>query len=75
MDLITLTLSKNHLWSALSVAGLGAITYLTNRYVKNTITTKNQTYFMAKVIGIGGIFFKFNDPQKIKDWYQNALGL
>jgi predicted enzyme related to lactoylglutathione lyase len=39
------------------------------------VATKNQTYFMAKVIGIGGIFFKFNDPQKMKDWYQNALGL
>ena len=45
MDLITLTLSKNHLWSALSVAGLGALTYFTNRYVKNTESTKNQTYY------------------------------
>ena len=45
MDLITLTLSKNHLWSAVSVIGLAGITYLTNRYVKNTIQTSNQTYF------------------------------
>ena len=45
MDLITLTLSKNHLWSALSVAGLAGVTYLTNRYVKNTTLATNQTYY------------------------------
>jgi hypothetical protein len=45
MDLITFTLSKNHLWSALSIAGLAGITYLTNRYVKNTEQTTNQTYY------------------------------
>ena len=61
MDLITLTLSKNHLWSALSVAGLGAITYLTNRYVKNTITTKNQTYFKPfETLQSGNGIFKNN---------------
>jgi len=45
MDLITLTLSKNHLWSALSIAGLAGVTYLTNRYIKNTENTTNKTYF------------------------------
>ena len=45
MDLITLTLTKNHLWSALSVAGLAGVTYLTNRYVKNTALATNQTYY------------------------------
>lgn len=29
----------------------------------------------GKVIGIGGIFFKFNDPKKMNDWYKNVLGL
>lgn len=28
-----------------------------------------------KVRGIGGIFFKCEDPQKIKDWYGKHLGL
>ena len=28
-----------------------------------------------KVTGIGGIFFKCNDPEKIKEWYQKNLGL
>lgn len=28
-----------------------------------------------KVTGIGGIFFKCKDPEKIKDWYNQNLGL
>jgi predicted enzyme related to lactoylglutathione lyase len=28
-----------------------------------------------KATGIGGIFFKCNDPEKMKDWYNNNLGL
>ncbi|KAA3637922.1 MAG: VOC family protein [Bacteroidetes bacterium] len=27
-----------------------------------------------KVTGVGGIFFKCQDPQKIKDWYSKNLG-
>lgn len=30
---------------------------------------------MKKVTGIGGIFFKSQDPQKIKSWYVEHLGL
>jgi predicted enzyme related to lactoylglutathione lyase len=30
---------------------------------------------MKRVTGIGGIFFKANDPKKIKQWYGNHLGL
>ncbi|QMW05565.1 VOC family protein [Spirosoma foliorum] len=30
---------------------------------------------MKKVTGIGGIFFKCDDPQKMKDWYAQNLGL
>jgi len=30
---------------------------------------------MKKVTGIGGIFFKCKDPNKIKEWYQKHLGL
>jgi predicted enzyme related to lactoylglutathione lyase len=29
---------------------------------------------MKRVIGIGGIFFKCQDPEKIKDWYKTHLG-
>jgi predicted enzyme related to lactoylglutathione lyase len=30
---------------------------------------------MRKVTGIGGIFFKCKDPEKIKQWYSKNLGL
>jgi len=30
---------------------------------------------MKKVTGIGGIFFKCKDPNKLKEWYQKHLGL
>lgn len=30
---------------------------------------------MKKVTGVGGIFFKCKNPQKIKDWYATNLGL
>ena len=30
---------------------------------------------MKKVTGIGGIFFKSKDPNKMKEWYKTHLGL
>lgn len=30
---------------------------------------------MKRVIGIGGIFFKCQDPEKINQWYKTHLGL
>ena len=30
---------------------------------------------MKKVTGIGGIFFKCNDPQQMNEWYAKNLGL
>jgi predicted enzyme related to lactoylglutathione lyase len=30
---------------------------------------------MKKVTGIGGIFFKCQDPNKLKEWYKTHLGL
>lgn len=29
---------------------------------------------MKKVTGIGGIFFKCNDPEKMRNWYKTHLG-
>jgi catechol 2,3-dioxygenase-like lactoylglutathione lyase family enzyme len=29
---------------------------------------------MKRVTGIGGIFFKCNDPEKMKEWYKTHLG-
>jgi predicted enzyme related to lactoylglutathione lyase len=30
---------------------------------------------MKKVTGIGGVFFKTDNPEKIREWYQKHLGL
>ncbi len=30
---------------------------------------------MKRVTGIGGIFFKANDPEMLRAWYQKHLGL
>ena len=30
---------------------------------------------MAKVTGIGGVFFKCNDPAALTEWYQKHLGI
>ncbi|MEO5775711.1 MAG: VOC family protein [Flavobacterium sp.] len=38
-----------------------------------TVTTKQTT--TGKVTGIGGIFFKCKDPNKMSDWYKTHLGL
>jgi len=29
----------------------------------------------AKVVGVGGIFFKCKEPKKVKEWYKTHLGL
>lgn len=30
---------------------------------------------MKKVTGIGGVFFKCNEPEKMKEWYNTHLGI
>jgi hypothetical protein len=45
MDLITLTLNKNHLFSGISLLGIGTLTYLANRYISNNKETTNQSYY------------------------------
>ncbi|MET3105606.1 catechol 2,3-dioxygenase-like lactoylglutathione lyase family enzyme [Oxalobacteraceae bacterium GrIS 2.11] len=29
---------------------------------------------MKRVVGIGGVFFKAQDPEKLRDWYRDHLG-
>ena len=41
---------------------------------KSMIDT-NDNAAMNRVTGIGGIFFKCKDPQKVRLWYQQHLGL
>lgn len=30
---------------------------------------------MKRVTGFGGIFFKCNDPEKVREWYEKHLGI
>jgi len=55
--------------SYLVVFGIG-MCFKSNLFLRNQI--KND---MKKVTGIGGIFFKCENPNKIKDWYKKHLGL
>lgn len=44
-------------------------THFTDEYLKTSEASE------GKVTGMGGIFFKCADPDKIKEWYKNHLGL
>lgn len=46
-------------------------------FAVKTLTTKqpDKPIQMKKVTGIGGIFFKCKDPEKMRAWYQTHLGL
>lgn len=46
-------------------------------YAFNTVIErrKNSTQLNARVTGIGGIFFKCNNPKKMREWYAANLGL
>jgi hypothetical protein len=51
-------------WSPLAKAVTG---HRTPKLVQQTI--------MKRVTGIGGVFFKAKDPEKLRTWYQEHLGL
>jgi predicted enzyme related to lactoylglutathione lyase len=42
------------------------------RIIKNN-KKKKRRQIMAKVLGVGGIFFKSPDPQKLMEWYTRWL--
>jgi len=53
---------------------LSKITFaLWHKAMTTTHITKQQK--MKKVTGIGGIFFKCKDPNKMREWYKTHLGL
>lgn len=47
--------------------------YFTSQAQTEGSTSKNDT--IARVTGIGGIFFLSDDPQSLKEWYGKNLGL
>jgi predicted enzyme related to lactoylglutathione lyase len=56
---------------ALVIAG----SFIAGFSFNSLITNQKDTKKMKKVTGIGGIFFKCKDPGKMRDWYQQNLGL
>lgn len=43
--------------------------------VKSVLVNQKPKDTMAKVTGIGGIFFKSKDPKQLKEWYSKNLGI
>lgn len=41
----------------------------------NNVISKKLNPNFKKVTGIGGVFFKCKDPEKLKSWYKKNLGL
>jgi predicted enzyme related to lactoylglutathione lyase len=61
-----------------SIFILGIATSFCFGFAFKTIIVKqnnSNTTTMKKVTGIGGIFFKCKDPNKMKEWYKTHLGL
>lgn len=45
-----------------------------SKYVFLTIVFQKPNH-MKRVTGIGGVFFKTKDPQKVNNWYKQHLGI
>jgi predicted enzyme related to lactoylglutathione lyase len=56
--------------SAIILASFGG-GYAFNNYINNTHTNSDQ---IKKVTGIGGIFFKCQNPKIMREWYSKHLG-
>lgn len=52
----------------LSAFGLGFTTH-------HLITAQNESITEGRVTGIGGIFFKAENPDSLKKWYSSLLGI
>jgi predicted enzyme related to lactoylglutathione lyase len=59
---------------AILITLVGATSFCFGFAFKAGITPANKS-ITKKVTGIGGIFFKCKDPKKMKEWYQQHLGL
>jgi len=57
----------------LIIAAIGAIKSTEKN--KSNPEMKNNEEQKGRVTGVGGIFFKSKDPDKMKDWYNQNLGL
>jgi len=59
--------------SLFMVLALG-VSFLLGAVFSKTIQTSKEKTTMKKVTGVGGIFFKSKDPEKLKEWYSTHLG-
>jgi predicted enzyme related to lactoylglutathione lyase len=55
--------------------GLLIVTSFGLGYAFNNLILLKSKNKMKKVTGIGGVFFKCQDPAKIKEWYNKHLGI
>jgi predicted enzyme related to lactoylglutathione lyase len=67
------TTSRNRLVAA--AAFLLVTSFLSGFTFKTMLTQRKDAPATNKVTGIGGIFFKCKDPEKLKEWYRTNLGL
>jgi len=63
---------KKTLFIALAIATSFCFGFAFNNIITSQSNDKTE---IKRVTGIGGIFFKCNDPKKMRDWYQAHLGL
>lgn len=53
-----------------------AISFALGFAFNNSINNRsNNNSTMKKITGIGGVFFKCKDPEKMKEWYNTHLGM
>ena len=49
--------------------------FVLNSLSAHDVKVQSEKHNTTKVTGIGGIFFKCKDPNKMKEWYKTHLGL
>jgi predicted enzyme related to lactoylglutathione lyase len=45
------------------------------RRILSPICTLEETNSMGKITGLGGVFIKASDPQRLAEWYERYLGI
>ena len=61
---------NSHLW----ICALIALSFASGMAVESVRASKADSA-PARVTGIGGVFFKAHEPQKLSEWYKQYLGI
>jgi predicted enzyme related to lactoylglutathione lyase len=60
---------------AILITSLILLIFFSGFFTRQFIPGKQvKSAIMKKVTGIGGVFFKCKDPEKVKEWYSKHLG-